>query len=746
MSIDLFMCVQTLRVSDSHDHGRREGIKMKASPPLSISSQYIAAIMAVMMPARVPRAVSVLIIIAVWLIQSPGSRPVFNNGFFAAAQQSYSDDFSEDCDNYHEVCSGYLCNSAAKECKTYALYRAQPLYMSLQNISALFNTEPALIASLSNLSAVKDYSKPLSLNQAVLIPIQCKCSGNFSQANLTYTVQHNDIYINIANQTLEGLTTCQAMIEQNPRYGINDLVTGIKLVAPLRCACPTAKQVAKGVKFLLSYIADPDDDDDIMTAKFNILHEDFISANNLKPVNPTIYPYTTLLIPLDHTPVIPPSGPFAPPPPPVIAKAPTFVYNPAAETHKSSSHISVPIIASMGGALLLGAGLVGAIFFARKRRSKTGMTNPKTKTKAKPADAEDFEIESSFLSNISELLASDRLIRFSFKELQEATDNFSGAHRIKGSVFHAVLRGERVAIKQMRGQVSKEINALHRFHHASLVTLLGICVEESSEQDSYLVFEYAENRSLSDWIHGARSRAGDSILTWNQRLQIALDVAEGLEYLHHSTTPSCVHKDLKSSNILLDKNFRAKIANFGLAKSGGIGGSQVHAVTSHIVGTHGYMAPEFIRDGLVTPKLDVFAFGVILLEILSGKQAVDVGSNFGGFRGGERVLLSEEIRFLIESENPKETLRDWVDPQIKGAGDGSYPVETGFKVARLAKLCVERDLTVRPSMREVRVELSRMAGGAGEAGGGNFYSYSSQESVDRNKHSSGSNSSEFQAR
>lgn len=372
------------------------------------------------------------------------------------------------------------------------------------------------------------------------------------------------------------------------------------------------------------------------------------------------------------------------------------------------------------------------------------MAKPKTNTKA--ADAEDFEVESSFLSNISELLASDRLIHFSFKKIQEATNNFSRAHRIKGSVFSAVLRGERVAIKQMRGQVSKEINALHRFHHTNLVTLLGICVEESSDQDSYLVFEYAENGSLSDWIHGARSRAGDSILTWNQRLQIALDVAEGLEYLHHSTTPSYVHKDLKSSNILLDKNFRAKIANFGLAKSGGIGGSQVHAVTSHIVGTHGYMAPEFIRDGLVTPKLDVFAFGVIVLEILSGKQAVDVGSNIGGLGGGERVLLSEEIRFLIESENPRENVRDWVHPQIKGEGE----VETGFRVAMLAKICVERDLTLRPSVREVRVQLSRLAGGggggAGEAGGGNYYSYSSQESIDRNKHSTVSNSSEFQAR
>eukprot|EP00253_Pinus_taeda_P015031 PITA_15031 len=662
--------------------------------------------MAMMALTRFSRAV--FIIFCFCLIQFQGSRTVVNNRLFAAAQQSYSDDFSEDCDNYHAVCSGYLCNGAAKECDTFALYRAQPLYMSLHNISALFNTAPDIIASASNLSAVKDYSKPLPLNKAVLIPIHCKCSGNFSQANLTYTVQHNDLYINIANQTLEGLTTCQAMREQNPRYGIRTT-------------------------------ADPDDDDDIITAKFNIVHADFISANNLESINPTIYPYTTLLIPLDHSPVIPPSTPFSPPPPPAIAKGPAFVYTPAPSSHKSSSHIYVPIIASVGGALLLGLGLLGAICFSIKRRSKPETIKPEA------GDAEGFEIQSSLFSNMSELLASDRLIRFSFKELQEATDNFSGAHRIKNSVFHAVLRGNRVAIKQMRGQISKEINALHRFHHTSLVALLGICVEESPDQDSYLVFEYVENGSLSDYIHSARSHAGGSNLSWNQRLQIALDMAEGLEYLHHSTTPTCIHKDLNSGNILLDKNFRAKIANFGLAKSGDIGESQVHAVTSHIVGTHGYMAPEYMRDGLVTPKLDVFAFGVIVLEILSGKQAVHVGSNFGDFRGGETVLLSEEIRNLMESEKPKEYLMDWMDPAIKGHGAGSYTVETGFRVALLAKSCVEGDLTLRPSMREVRVELSRMTGGVGEAGG-NYYSNSSQKSMDRNNHSSLSYSSDFQAR
>lgn len=259
--------------------------------------------------AGFPRAI--FFIIGVCLMQIPSST-VVDNGF-VSAQQMYSQDYSVDCNNHHTGSTGYLCNGAAQECETFVLYRAQPLYMSLLNISLLFNMSPAVIASASNLS-VTNYSKPLAKDQPVLIPIHCNCWGDFSQANVTYTVKQNDIYINIANKTFEGLTTCQAILAQNPSHGQYDLIPGMELVAPLRCACPTDTQVSRGVKYLLSYIVEPGDDEEIITSKFNILPADFISANELVPINPTIYPRTTLLIPLNHTPVVPSPGPLTPSP------------------------------------------------------------------------------------------------------------------------------------------------------------------------------------------------------------------------------------------------------------------------------------------------------------------------------------------------------------------------------------------------------------------------------------------------
>ncbi|GLJ37902.1 hypothetical protein SUGI_0771110 [Cryptomeria japonica] len=279
--------------------------------------------------------------IPVWL----GMLIIGNYGSQIMAGQVYSQDYSEDCDNFHAESSGYLCEGFAKECNTFALYRAQEPYTSLDSVGTLFNTDaatiasasnfdmtidkvgrlfntdPAMIANASNLTYIHS-SKFLKENQPLLIPIHCQCATNYSQANLNYTVQRDDTYLKIANQTLEGLTTCQAMREQNPNIGDNDMETGMKLMAPLRCACPTRQQLEQGVKYLLSYIADVEDDDQVIASKFNIRHQDLISANGLEENNPTIYPYTTLLIPLNHTPTIPPEGPFAPPPPLVPSSPP----------------------------------------------------------------------------------------------------------------------------------------------------------------------------------------------------------------------------------------------------------------------------------------------------------------------------------------------------------------------------------------------------------------------------------------
>ncbi|KAJ8426198.1 hypothetical protein Cgig2_008915 [Carnegiea gigantea] len=186
----------------------------------------------------------------------------------------------------------------------------------------------------------------------------------------------------------------------------------------------------------------------------------------------------------------------------------------------------------------------------------------------------------------------DKSLEFSYEELAQATANFSMANKIGsggfGDVYFAELRGEKAAIKKMDMQASKEflaeLNVLTRVHHLNLVRLIGYCVEECL----FLVYEYVENGNLSQHLRGS----GRDPLPWSTRVQIALDSARGLEYIHEHTVPVYVHRDIKSANILIDKRFHAKVADFGLTKLTEVG---VASGPTHLVGTFGYMPPEKIQ-------------------------------------------------------------------------------------------------------------------------------------------------------
>lgn len=280
-----------------------------------------------------------------------------------------------------------------------------------------------------------------------------------------------------------------------------------------------------------------------------------------------------------------------------------------------------------------------------------------------------------------------RLPRYELKELEAATGNFNLANRIAGSVYRGVIDETPVAVKQIQGDVSQQIGVVQKLNHFNVVHLSGFCVTESR---SYLVFEYADNGSLADYLQSNSV----PVLTWWQRLEIALDVANGLRYLHNFAVPAYVHKDIKSSNVLLDRNFRAKIANFGLAKLAGEG----FAVTRHVVGTKGYMAPEYVGQGLVTPKLDVFAFGVIMLELLSGKPAAFPGD--GDVH--KEVMLWTTIGDLVEGSNPKEKMKGFMDPALKD----EYPLDMALAMAELARTCVDEDMNGRASINEIQMILS----------------------------------------
>ncbi|KAJ1428711.1 Serine/threonine-protein kinase, active site [Sesbania bispinosa] len=297
----------------------------------------------------------------------------------------------------------------------------------------------------------------------------------------------------------------------------------------------------------------------------------------------------------------------------------------------------------------------------------------------------------------------DKSVEFSYEELAKATDGFSTANIIGrggfGSVYYAELRNEKAAIKKMDMQASKEflaeLKVLTHVHHLNLVRLIGYCVEGSL----FLVYEYIENGNLRR-----------DPLSWPARVQIALDAARGLEYIHEHTVPVYIHRDIKSANILIDKNFRGKVADFGLTKLTEYGSSSLQ---TRLVGTFGYMPPEYAQYGEVSPKIDVYAFGVVLYELVSGKEAI-VKTNEPENESKGLVALFEEVLGLPE---PKEDLHKLVDPRL---GD-NYPLESVFKMSQLAKACTHENPQLRPSMRSIVVALMTLSSAAEDWDVGSFY-------------------------
>lgn len=302
---------------------------------------------------------------------------------------------------------------------------------------------------------------------------------------------------------------------------------------------------------------------------------------------------------------------------------------------------------------------------------------------------------------------SEKPIVFMFDEIVTATENFDERQKLGqgayGLVFYGNLRKQEVAIKQMKATKSREFYAelkvLCKVHHTNLVELIGY---SAGRENLYLVYEYAENGALSDRLHDPGSK-GFIPLSWNQRVQIAVDSARGLEYLHEHTKTHYVHRDVKTSNILLDGFFRAKVADFGLAKLVEQAGDGL-GLTTRVVGTFGYLAPEYVRDGHASSKSDAYAFGVVLMELLTGCEAISkTKEGLKETNYEKRSLISLMLSVLSEND-AYARLQDIVDPLL---GD-SYPKDGAYRLAMLSKACVEEDPAVRPDMRQVVLTLSQI--------------------------------------
>lgn len=300
--------------------------------------------------------------------------------------------------------------------------------------------------------------------------------------------------------------------------------------------------------------------------------------------------------------------------------------------------------------------------------------------------------------------AVESLTVYKYGDLEAATAYFSEENRLKGQVYRGSFQGDYAAVKIMKGDVSGgEINILKQINHSNIIRLSGFCLHQGN---TYLVYEYAENGSLSDWLTASHKHTTSHsvLLGWKERVQIAYDIADALNYLHNFINPPYIHKNLKSSNVLLDRQMRVKITNFGLARSVEENEEGLQ-LTRHVVGTYGYMPPEYIENGLITPKLDVFALGVVMLELLSGKEAAATRNKEEEVEGeDEELQLSARIMEVLGGENVRGKLRGFMDVNL----EHEYPLDLAYSMAQLAANCVAHDLNSRPSASELLMTLSKI--------------------------------------
>ncbi|XP_044465483.1 probable serine/threonine-protein kinase PBL7 [Mangifera indica] len=286
---------------------------------------------------------------------------------------------------------------------------------------------------------------------------------------------------------------------------------------------------------------------------------------------------------------------------------------------------------------------------------------------------------------------------FSYQELVVATNNFAEDNFIGQGGFGAVYKGQlsctgqAVAVKQLDkagGQGEKEflveVLMLSLLRHPNLVNLIGYCGDGDQR---LLVYEYMPLGSLEDHLHDLAP--DQEPLDWNMRMKIAAGAAKGLEYLHNQANPPVIYRDLKSANILLGPGFHPKLSDFGLAKFGPTG-DKSH-VSTRVMGTHGYCAPEYATTGKLTMKSDIFSFGVVLLELITGHQAMDDSL------GRERMLVDWVRPRFKERKN----LSQLADPMLRG----QFSESTLKKALNVAFMCIQESPTLRPVIEEVVLAL-----------------------------------------
>ncbi|KAK3165676.1 hypothetical protein QOZ80_1AG0036310 [Eleusine coracana subsp. coracana] len=348
---------------------------------------------------------------------------------------------------------------------------------------------------------------------------------------------------------------------------------------------------------------------------------------------------------------------------------------------------------------------------ARKDGSK-GNSNGETRRSGESDLADlvnNISAQSDVCKNVS---AAEEILRNSnqnmpskaltFRELGAATNGFSESNLLGEGGFGRVYKGvlpdtkEVIAVKQLdrngfqgNREFLVEVLMLSLLHHPNLVKLLGYCTDAAQR---ILVYEYMPKGSLED--HLLDLPPNWKPLPWHTRMQIAVDAAKGIEYLHEVANPPVIYRDLKASNILLDADFNAKLSDFGLAKLGPIG-DQSH-VSTRVMGTYGYCAPEYAMTGKLTKMSDIYSFGVVLLELITGRRAID-----SAMQSEEQVLVQWAAPMLRD----KKRFMRLADPLL----GRKFPPKGLYQALAVASMCLQEDASSRPVISDVVAALSFLA-------------------------------------
>ncbi|KAL5822633.1 hypothetical protein ACOSQ4_020533 [Xanthoceras sorbifolium] len=338
---------------------------------------------------------------------------------------------------------------------------------------------------------------------------------------------------------------------------------------------------------------------------------------------------------------------------------------------KEKTSVVIPVVASVASFVVILAAVI--VLWALKRKQQVKV-NPKS-------------------SKIYESLDRKNQ-QFTYSDVLKMTNNFE---RVLGkggfgTVYHGRLDDTEVAVKMLSPssaqgfqQFESEVKLLMRVHHRNLTTLIGYCDEGTNLA---LIYEYMSNGNLGEHLLDSNK----DILNWEGRLQIAVEAAQGLEYLHHGCKPPIIHRDVKSTNILLNDKFQAKLADFGLSRTFPVEGN-TH-VSTVVVGTPGYLDPEYYISNRLTEKSDVYSFGVVLLELITGKPII--------LKSLDNSNSNRHISQWVSSMLAKGDIKSTVDPRLKGGFD----INSVWKAVEIAMACVSPTSNKRPTMNHVVMELN----------------------------------------